>query len=193
MSYCDPTWISEFFFTNSLRHRLVWEAAERSGRPAAPTLSLLVSGGVGEDGRPYLGPAFVLDAPPSLPRSSGAYRLRGATTGGAELFSLAFEMPVIADAEDRGSFAFAVPVQVAWANELARIILSGPAGSVTLDTESARPGAIVRDPRTEQVRGFFTDLPPGTTAAEVLAAHDFERGMELLFSRGIPDPRAWRR
>ena len=193
MSYCDPTWISEFFFTNSLRHRLVWEAPERSVRPAAPTLSLLVSGGVGEDGRPYLGPAFVIDAPPSLPRSSGAYRLRGATTGGAELFSLQFEMPVIADAEDRGSFAFAVPAQVAWANELARITLSGPAGSVTLDTETARPGAIVRDPRTEQVRGFFTDLPPGTTAAEVLAAHDFERGMELLFSRGIPDPRAWRR
>ena len=192
MSYCNPTWISEFYFTNSLRHRLVWEAAEQWASPAAPTLSLLVSGGVGEDGRPYLRPAFVINAPPSPPGVVGPYRLSGTTESGAELFSLAFEMPVIADAEDRSSFAFAVPARVAWANELARIVLSGPAGTVTLDTETARPGAIVRDPRTGRVRGIFTDLAPGTTAADVLIAHDFERGMELLFSRGIPDPDAWR-
>ena len=194
MSYCDPTWISEFFFTNSLRHRLVWEAPERSVRPAAPTLSLLVSGGVGEDGRPYLGPAFVIDAPPSLPRSSGAYRLRGATTGGAELFSLQFEMPVIADAEDRGSFAFAVPARVARANELARITLSGPDGSVTMDGDTDRPAAIVRDPRTGRVRGFFTGLPPGATAAQVRGGLvPAEPGFEVLFTRGIPDPAAWQR
>ena len=68
MSYCDPSWISEFFFTNSLRHRLAWEAAERSRRPAAAsTLSLLITGGVDSAGVPYLRPAFVIDAPPSLP------------------------------------------------------------------------------------------------------------------------------
>ena len=194
MSYCYPNWISEFFFTNSLRHRLVWEAAARSVHPAAPTLSLLVSGGVGEDGSPYLRPAFVIDAPPSLPRSSGADRLVGATTGGAELFSLAFEMPVIADGEDRGSFAFAVPAQAAWANELARIALAGPDGSFTLDADTDRPAAILRDPRTGRVRGFFTDLPPGATAAEVRGGQvPVGPGLEILFTRGIPDAAAWRR
>lgn len=194
MSYCDPTWISEFFFTNSLRHRLVWEAAERSVRPAAPTLSLLISGGVGEDGRPYLGPAFVIESLPSLPRSTGPYRLRGTTSNGAELFSLAFEMPVIADGEDRGSFAFAVPAQAAWANELARITLSGPDGSFALDADTDRPAAILRDPRTGRVRGFFTDLPPGATAAEVRGGQvPVGPGLEILFSRGIPDAAAWRR
>ena len=194
MSYCDATWASEFYFTNSLRQRLVWETAARSLPPAAPTLSLLVSGGVGEDGRPYLGPAFVIGAPPSLPRLTGAYRLSGATASGAELFSLHFGMPVIADAEDRGSFAFAVPAREAWANDLARITLSGPDGSFTLDADTDRPAAIVRDPRTGRVRGFFTGLPAGVTEADARGGLiPAARGLEVLFSRGIPDVGAWRR
>ncbi len=194
MSYCDPTWISDFYFTNSLRHRLVWEAMGLLASPAVPTLSLLISGGVGEDGRPYLGPVFVIDAPPSLPRSTGTYHLRGATADGAELFSLAFEMPVIAGEEDRSSFAFAVPARAAWANDLARITLSGPNGSFTLDADTDRPAAIVRDPRTGRVRGFFTDLPAGVTVADVRGGMvPVERGLEILFSRGIPDTAAWRR
>lgn len=194
MSYCEPAWISDLYFTHSLRYRLVWETAERSVSPAAPTLSLLISGGIGEDGRPYLGPAFVIDAPPSLPRSSGAYRLRGTTANGAELFSLAFEMPVIADVEDRGSFAFAVPAREAWASDLARITLSGPNGSFALDADTDRPTAILRDPRTGRVRGFFTDLPAGVTAKDVREGLvPIARGLELLFSRGIPDAVMWRR
>ena len=194
MSYCNPTWVSEFYFTNSLRHRLVWEAAERSVRPAAPTLSLLITGGVGSAGRPYLRPAFVIDAPPSLPRSSGAYRLRGTAAGGTELFSFHFEMPVIAGEEDRSSFAFTVPAQVPWANELARITLSGPDGSFALDADTDRPAVILRDLRTGRVRGFFTDLPPGATAADVRGGVvPVGPGLEMLLSRGIPDAAAWRR
>ena len=194
MSYCNPTWISEFYFTNSLRHRLVWETAGHSASPAAPTLSLLISGGVGPDDRPYLGPAFVIDAPPSLPRSTGAYRLSGATANGVELFRLHFEMPVIAGEEDRSSFAFTVPVQEAWANDLARITLSGPNGSFTLDADTDRPAAILRDPSTGRVRGFFTDLPAGVTAADVRGGLvPVGRGLEVLFSRGIPDAAVWRR
>ena len=194
MSYCSPTWISDYYFTNSLRHRLVWETAGHSAYRAAPTLSLLISGGVGQDGSPYLGPAFVIDAPPSLPRSTGAYRLSGATASGAEVFSLAFEMPVIAGEEDRSSFAFTVPAQEAWANDLARITLSGPDGSFTLDADTDRPAAILRDPSTGRVRGFFTDLPAGATAADVRGGLvPVERGLEVLFSRGIPDAAVWRR
>jgi Leucine-rich repeat (LRR) protein len=194
MSYCSPTWISEFYFTNSLRHRLVWEAAEGSATPAAPTLSLLITGGVGENGSPYLGPAFVIDAPPSLPRSGGAYRLRGVTAAGAELFGLGFEMPVIAGQEDRSSFAFTVPAQAGWARDLARITLAGPNGSVTLDADTDRPAVILRDPRTGQVRGFFTDLPPGATVADARGGLvPVQPGLEVLFTRGIPDAAAWRR
>lgn len=194
MSYCDPTWVSEFYFTNSLRHRLVWEAAEHLASPAAPTVSLLISGGVGEDGNPYLRPAFVIDAPPSLPRSTGAYRLSGVTETGAELFSFHFEMPAIAGEEDRSSFAFTVPAREVWASDLARITLSGPDGSFSLDGDTDRPAAIVRDPRTGRVRGFFTDLPAGVTTADVRGGLiPAAPGLEILFTRGIPDAAAWRR
>ena len=193
MSYCDLTWISEFYFTNSLRHRLAVETEGDLARRAAPARSLLIWGGADPDGVPHLEPVFVIDARPSLPRAGGVYRLSGAAENGVELFVLNFDMPVVADAEGRGSFAFALPVLPGWETDLARIALSGPDGSFTLDTDSDSPGAIVRDPRTGQVRGIFTGLPRGSTAADVLAGHDFEPGLELFFSRGIPDAAAWRR
>ncbi len=193
MSYCDPTWISEFYFTNSLRHRLDVEVEEYAARRAAPVRSLLIWGGTDPNGVPYLEPAFVIDAMPHLPRFGGSYRLRGVSGDGAELFALDFDMPVIADAEGRGSFAFTVPVQAGWADELRRITLSGPNGSFTLDADTDSPGAIVRDAHTGKVRGIFSDLPPGSTAAEVLAGRGFEPGLEVFFSRGIPDAAEWRR
>ena len=151
---------------------------------SAPTRSLLIWGGANPDGLPYLRPVFVIDAKPSVPLAGGVYRLSGATAAGAEIFALHFDMPVVADAEDRRSFAFALPVQAGWADGLARITLRGPGGSATLDTGSDHPAAIVRDPRTGQVRGIFTDMPPGTRAADVLARHHFEPGLEV-----VPQPR----
>ena len=193
MSYCDPTWISEFFFTNSLRHRLDVEVEEYEARRAAPVRSLLIWGGTDPDGFPYLEPAFVIDAKPYLPRFGGSYRLSGVSGDGTELFALDFDMPVVADAEGRGSFAFAVPVQAGWADELRRITLSGPNGSFTLEAGTGSPAAIVRDPRTGKVRGIFSDLPHSSTPADVLARDGFEPGLEVFFSRGIPDAATWRR
>ena len=53
--------------------------------------------------------------------------------------------------------------------------------------------AILRDPRSGQVRGFLSDLPPATQAAMDAAGQTAEPGLEVLFSRGIPDAGAWRR
>ena len=194
MTYCDPTWISEFYFTNSLRHRLDVEVEERKTAPAAPATSLLIWGGIDQNGIPHLEPAFVIDAPPALPRQDGVHRLVGTTSDGAELFRLDFDMPVIAGGEGRGSFAFTLPVQAGWADDLARITLSGPDGSFTLDTDSGRPAAILRHRRTGRVRGIFTDLPSGTAQQDVTSGPALgEPGLEVLFSRGIPDAAAWRR
>ena len=69
MSYCLPTWTSDYQFTNALRYRLETEtnsivvvAAET--RAAASSRSLLVWGGLDGQGAPYLKPAFFIDAPP---------------------------------------------------------------------------------------------------------------------------------
>ncbi len=154
---------------------------------------LFISGGADARGTPHLDPAFVLDAPPSLPEGEGLHLITGRDAGGTELFSLRFEMPVIADGDGSGSFVFAVPVEEGWADRLASITLEGPGGSATLDRSTDRPMAILRDPATGQIRQITRDLPPGPAgreAAETLAA---ETGFDLFFSRGIPEPADWRR
>ena len=101
-------------------------------------------------------------------------------------------MPVTADGDGTSSFAFALPVRAGWEDNLATITLNGPGGAVTLDGESNIPMAILRDPRTGQVRGFLREPPPATqAAAEAVGAR--APSLEVLFSRGIPGSAAWRR
>ena len=190
MGYCGPPdWISDYHFTKALRYRFVKE-----GAPAAAVRSILVWGGVDVDGAPFLDPAFVVDAPVALPDSAGAYAVTGRDAGGGVLFSLSFAMPVLADAEGASSFVFAVPAEAAWEGQLASVTLSGPAGEVVLDGETNRPMAILRDPASGQVRGFFSELSQDVgTAAAAAAAIDAEPRLRVLFSRGIPDTAAWRR
>ncbi len=194
MSYCRPRAISDYHFSNALRFRL--SAANSAGLPDRfpPTGGLLLWGGVTADGVPFLEPAFVVDAPPAMPRSGGEYRLTGRTGGGGELFSLSFSMPQVADGDGSSSFAFSLPVRPEWENDLASIALVGPGGSTQLDSESDLPVAILRNSRTGQIRGILRQ-PPGTvgTLAEAVAALSPEPGLEVLFSRGIPDAEAWRR
>ena len=187
-------WISDYNFTNALRFRL--SDADSVGLPdrAPPTKSLLLWGGIGADSVPYLEPAFVVDAPPELPRSGGEYRLVGRTEGGTELFSLSFDMPEVADSGGSSSFAFVLPVRSRWEGNLATITLSGRGGSVTLDGDSDIPMAILRNPRTGQVRGILRDLPEvAMTQADAAVAISPTPGLEVLLSRGIPGREVWRR
>lgn len=154
---------------------------------------LFISGGADANGTPHLDPAFVLDAPPSLPAAEGRHRITGRDADGAELFSLSFEMPVIADGDGRGSFLFAVPVQEGWADRLSSITLEGPGGSSILDRSTDRPMAIFRDPASGQIRQITRDLPTGPAGREAAEALAAETGFELIFSRGIPEPADWRR
>ena len=193
MSYCwGNHWISDYFYNKAFDHR-VSEAATESAA-AGPVRSLLVWGGRDEDGVAYLDPAFVVVAVPSLPAAAGEYTIEGATADGTPLFSSAFDMPVIEDTEGvETNFVFTLPVQDGWADDLASIKLSGPGGSVSLDESTNRPMAILRDPRTGQVRAFLRDPPPATQAAADAVGQAAGQGMETLFSRGIPDMSVWRR
>ena len=186
-----PVWISDYHFTNALNFRLSDTESVGQADPP-PTRSLLLWGGIGTDGVPFLEPAFVVDAPPKLPHYNGAYRLMGQTDGGIELFSFSFTMPETADGDGSASFGFVLPVRDGWAGNLAAITLTGPGGSVTLDGDTDRPMAILRDPRTRQVRGILRD-PPLATEVAADAAGALAPGLEVLFSRGIPGTAAWRR
>lgn len=197
MSYCGPPdWTSDYHFTNALRFRLSEaDSVTLRAPPLASTAagSLLLWGGIGADSVPFLEPAFVVDASPSLPRSTGDYRLVGRSGDGAELFSLAFAMPEVADGDGSSSFAFVLPVRPGWEGSLATITLTGPGGSVTLDGETDLPMAILRNPRNGQVRGILRDPPPDNQATAAAAPGDAGSSVEVLFSRGMPGAQAWRR
>ena len=192
MSDCGPPdGISDYHFTSALRYRLLDEGAPAT-EIAASTTSLLLWGGVDADSVPFLEPAFVVNAPAALPDSAGEHRLTGRTASGGELFSLTFAMPEVADGNGSSSFAFVLPVRPEWQGRLASITLSGPDGSVTLDGNTVRPMVILRNPRSGRVRGILRDPLPATQAARD-AALSPAPGLEVLFSRGIPDAEAWLR
>ena len=192
MGYCPDNWISDYFFTKALHFRLASEGARPATVAVAEAGSLLLWGGADSTGTPHLNPAFIVEAPAALPNSAGQHRITGRTAGGAELFSLSFTMPETADGDGSSSFAFALPVRSGWGSSLTSITLTGPGGSVTLDGDSDQPMAILRDPRTGRVRGFLRDPSAPAQAAMDAAGPAGGPGLEVLFSRGIPDPAVWR-
>ena len=192
LAYCFPQWISDYHFSNALGFRLRDEADGAAGM-GAPAKALLLWGGVAADGRPWLEPAFVIDAPPALPRSRGKNELTGLSAGGSQLFSISFDMPGMAHGDGRAAFAFALPVQDGW-TDLGTITLTGPGGAVSLDRTTNRPMAILRDQQTGQVRGILRDEPSAMLAESVrAAAGSFGAVLDALFSRGIPEAAAWMR
>ena len=78
MSYCTPPWIGDYHFQSALAFRLL-EEREALAAASEPTRTILLWGGVDDEGTPFLEPAFVVDAPPHLPRSGR--RIRDHRTG----------------------------------------------------------------------------------------------------------------
>ena len=192
MSYCRPRRISDYSFTNALRYRLFDERPELLADLATQQReSLLLWGGTDAEGAPFLNPAFVVDAPPALPDAAGEHRITGRTANGDELFYLDLAMPEVVDGDGSSSFAFVLPVEPGWADGLASVTLSGPRGTVMLDTDTDLPMTILLDPNTGQVRAILRDLPRADAAAQV-PQPDVDT-LQVLFSRGIPDAGAWDR
>ena len=192
MSYGHPRWIGGHNFTEAMRSQL-----EGRGTPddrqldlfaglkgVAYTKALLLWGGIevsfSDDGEykrveAVLNPAFVIDAPALLPKAlhDDPDNIAGWSADGTLLFSHAFDMPH--DPKGTSQFVYLLPVMSGWEN-LAGIALNG---DVKLDHESASPMAILRNPRTRQVRGILR----GTDAVAPIAGIE---GLEAHFSRGIP-------
>ena len=192
LTYCESNdWISDYSFTKAAEYRTETQAtmaSQGTGRV------LVVRGGVA-GGQLRLEPAFVLDAPPSLPDDSGPYRLVGSDAQGEELFAMGFAMAEIADAETEGdgAFTFAIPVRDAWAETLAEITVVGREGyvSLTRDDPDAASTALVLDAATGRIRAILRESPdPVAVQADARGAGP---GIEVLFSRGLPDVAAWRR
>lgn len=196
---CTPIWVSEYNFTQALRYRLSTQAPPAGhadvrtpalhGPPASGARqSLLVWGGRGPDGSPFLEPAFVVDAPVSMPATdaAGAYRVVGTDLDGQPLFSLRFDMQQVDHADGEAGFAFAVPAKPEWADALAGLTVSGPGGSATIGHGDADGIALLlTDIGSGQVRGI---LRHGHKAPDLSGPK-----LQVRVSRGIPAPASWRR
>lgn len=184
MSYCYPSWVSDFSFVKALEYRLRADAPGRGATLARAerTTALVLWGRTGPGGT-ALQPAVVLDAPVSLPRTDGPYRIEGLGPDGARLFSLSFA-PWVEAESGQGQFAFSLPVDPAWADSLSRITLTGPDGWDTLDRTTNRPIGIFTDRNSGRIRrilrGAFSLPNP-------------EEGLDLAISLGLPEPAALRR
>ena len=193
MGYCRPKWISGYHFQKALFHRLRVEASATAAF-RGPTRTLMLWGGESESDGLYLESAFVVDAMPVLPDSAGGYRLTGHDAGGRELFSVAFAMPKIADAdEDAGAFIYTLPVQPGW-EALASVTLTAPDGrTAVLDGSTDRPMTILRDARTRAVRAFLNGPSAAVHAdGSTRTLTDWLDAIAIT-SRGIPSADAWRR
>ncbi len=181
----DP-WNREHF-SKAFKYRKGAHSA--AAKPLAPTTMLLLWGRVGASGELVLEPAFVVNAPPVLPQTSGPYWLIGKDADGSELFALSFDMAASADGDGGAAFAFALPVQPEWADELERITLSGPKRAVTMDGDGPRSVAILQDSSTGRVLGILRDLDPRGPLPAARKALP-ESGL-VTVSRGIPTPSSW--
>ncbi len=193
MSYCRPTWTSDYHFTKAVRYRLKTETKTGS-RLIATTIdqadssrTLMLWGGLNGEDEPHLRPSFFIDAPPTLPEADGPWSLTGTDEAGTVLFSLSFAMSEFTDTDDQlAGFSFAVPV--IWTEELATITLQGPGGSASLDRHTDQPMTILRDAATGRIRGILDGVLEATALNMAAAAGEDTQNIQILFSRGIPDP-----
>ncbi|MYA33295.1 MAG: hypothetical protein F4164_06450 [Gemmatimonadales bacterium] len=174
MTYCDPSWISDYHFVKAMEFRRSQESP--IPRNAAPEPMLLLWGNAGFTDL-MLEPAFVIDASPKPPVGEGPYRLEGFDAAGRSLFSFPFTPDELE--YGGGQFVFAIPWEGRWDGPegLSRVELSGPGGADAIRRYGGRPTALVLDPGTRRLRGIVRD--PGNPPPWV-------EGLDLLVSDGVP-------
>jgi hypothetical protein len=195
MSYCDPSWISDYTYRAILNFRSTfYPPIGASAQARASQKGLLVWGRI-EQGRLVLEPVIEVDAPASLPARSGPHRVEAYGPNGETLFSLSFAGERVADGQDPNdqSFAFVVPASQLRGVALNRIRLSalgrqveqrGTGGGAAPTAQRLAPGrvrvtwnpanarvALIRDTRSGQVlsfsRGGAVDLRTASDDIEV--------------------------
>ena len=187
MGYCRPRWISDYHFSRAMGFRLFRE------EPAAGTVAmdlparaqgagdrtLLLWGRTDDDGL-VLDPAFMVDAPVSLPTEDGPYRLEGLGPRGERRFSLSFAIRPLE--YGGGNFVFTVPFDPDRDGALERVVLSGPEGSYTLERFGSAPVAMITERGSGRLKAVLRDWDGAWPRALPLA----ERHSEVAVSEGLP-------
>lgn len=181
MGYCRNDWVSDYHFSRATDHRLDGDGGVDLDGGAIPPEGahrgemLVVWGSVG-DGRLSLDPAFVVDGPQALPEVGGPYRVDGLGADGQTEFSLSFTPTPL---EFGGSaFVFLVPYEAEWADDLERLVLTGPEGEHALTRDGGSEMAVLTDPTTGRIRAMIRDWDGGPLPGEGSA--------KVTITRGVP-------
>lgn len=195
MSYCSPSWVSDYTYLGIMGFRGTTTASVSSS-----VQSTLMIWGRSENGQLTLEPAFMTDTRPSLPVRAGSHRIDGLDASGAVVFSFSFEPDKIEDAKGSVSqFGFAVPVSAPEAARIATLRLTAngrevrstrlaalqapevtattvASGKVRLDWNSTNfPMLVVRDPDTKEIiafaRGGSSTVSSGKRSLDVTASN----------------------
>jgi hypothetical protein len=179
MSYCDPTWISDYTYKAILNFRSSFPMKSGAVTTAATERGLLVWGRI-EQGRVVLEPGFEVDAPASMPARSGPHQLSGVGASGESLFSFSFAGERVADSPggDDETFAFVVPLSQLRGVNLAAIRLSARGRQVDL-----RSSGVSTAPAVQRVNGRVRiTWTGGNTRAALI--RDARTGAILSVARG---------
>ena len=193
MGYCrGREGISDYHYNKAIEFRLNEEEdVLRIRASSTPPKTLLIWGGLDENGEIVLEPAFVVGDAPSLPRGGGLYRLVGEDADGSTLFTLDFAIDELSCSDGGGAFAYAIPVQQVWQDRLARIILSGPEGFAEMTRDGDGSAALLLDRSTGEVRGILRDWSEQGMSAVSSRRTLPEPGLDVTVSSGIPIPSDW--
>ena len=183
MGYCfDDIWISDYQLDRAMTHRLSGDGGISHDADAAAAIRgtgqgevLAVWGAVWE-GRLMLEPAFVLDGPVVLPEADGPYLVEGLGAGGETRFSLSFSPTPLA--YGGGSFVFFVPYESEWADNLNRVVLSGPEGQYTMTRDGEPQMAVVTSRSSGRIQSIIRNWDGGPIPGEEAA--------NVTITKGVP-------
>lgn len=137
MSYCHPTWISDYTYMRVLHYRNKVDSNQEKKQES--TQDVLLVWGTIQNNNIRFKPAFSITAPPKLPSKSGPYRLSGYSKSGSQLFSFSFAGKKIVDGPKgtARSFVFAIPADRAQIDQLGMLKLRGKGGVVAKQQAAA--------------------------------------------------------
>jgi hypothetical protein len=180
MSYCDPSWISDYTYKAILNYRESFPMKGGAVTTGTRESGLLVWGRI-EQGRVILEPGFEVDAPPSLPSRSGPYQLSGLGSSGESLFSISFAGERVADSPngDDETFAFVIPMAALRGVDLDRLRLSARGRQVEM--RSSGGGAL---PTAQRMANGRVRLTWDGAAGRAALVRDAGTGAIISIARG---------
>jgi hypothetical protein len=177
MSYCAPTWSSDYTYEAVMTHRATQAGASGS---AVAQPSLLVWGSISPEGV-VLEPSFEVVARPSLPGKSGRYRLSGTSDAGATVLDISFDGYEIDHMPGVRTFAYVIPLSALGGEAPSRLRLRGAGVDETRTRTAVAAGA--DDLRVERVGADRVRLRWNAARNPVIMVRDERTGAILSFAR----------